>query len=87
MFFNIGPRVRHVDLPGIGAHIRKGIQHMCQLVDREVTRIEVTAIDCLLVSVNTLSLDENSPGCAMTTDPVDKIGHRQISSSSTHPKC
>jgi hypothetical protein len=47
MFFNIGPRVRHVYLPGIGAHIRKGIQHMRQLVDREVTRVEVAAIDCL----------------------------------------
>jgi hypothetical protein len=53
MFFNIGPRVRHIYLPSIGVHIGKGIQHMRQLVDREITRIEAAAIDYLGKSVNT----------------------------------
>jgi hypothetical protein len=53
MFFNIGPRVRHVYLASIGVHVGKGIQHVGQLVDREIFRIEVTAIDSLGMSVNT----------------------------------
>jgi hypothetical protein len=59
---------------------------MRQLVDREVARVEVAAVDCLRMSASVVSLDETSPGCAMTTDPVDKIDHREISSGSTRPK-
>ena len=51
MFIRVTPCVCQVHFPSIGLHVGKGIEHMCELVGREVLRIVVPPINSPAVSL------------------------------------
>lgn len=75
MLLNIGIGVAEIDFAGV-AHVGEGIQHVGELVDGQLLRLEVSTIDSLEKS-DMLSLT------GQRTNPVYKVSDRAIPLTST----
>lgn len=47
VFVGVRPSIGQIDFTSLRAHISESVEHMCELLARQILRIEITSIDCL----------------------------------------
>lgn len=58
VLLKIGVRICEVHLPGFGAHVGEGVEHVSDLVTRQVLGLEVASVDGLMSLISFLTVPQ-----------------------------